>query len=114
MGNKQDFVIENGVLTKYTGPGGGVIIPAGVTKIGNSAFSNCANLTSVTIPAGIKKIGVCAFEGCTGLQSVTISAGVKKIGVYAFGCCADLTIHALARSKAEEYAKKNKIKFKAI
>ncbi len=33
MENKQDFVIENGVLTNYTGPGGAVTIPAGVTKI---------------------------------------------------------------------------------
>lgn len=30
MGNKQDFVIENGVLTKYTGPGGDVTIPEAV------------------------------------------------------------------------------------
>ena len=56
MENKQDFVIENGVLTKYTGSGGDVIIPAGVTKIGNLAFSDCANLTSVTIPEGVTEI----------------------------------------------------------
>lgn len=31
MKNKQDFVIKNGVLSKYNGPGGDVAIPAGVT-----------------------------------------------------------------------------------
>ena len=32
------LIDENGVLTKYTGPGGEVTIPAGVTAIGDSAF----------------------------------------------------------------------------
>ena len=38
MSNINDFVIENGVLEKYTGPGGDVVIPEGVTSIGDSAF----------------------------------------------------------------------------
>ena len=29
-----DFQIENGVLVKYTGNGGDVVIPEGVTSIG--------------------------------------------------------------------------------
>ena len=33
MENKQDFVIENGVLTNYTGPGGDVTIPESIKKI---------------------------------------------------------------------------------
>lgn len=56
MENKRDFVIEDGVLTEYTGSGGDVTIPAGVTKIGWGAFSGCTGLTSVTIPESIKKI----------------------------------------------------------
>ena len=64
MGNKQDFVIENGVLTKYTGSGGDVIIPEGVTKIGSRAFKNCANLTSITIPGSVKEIDKRVFQGC--------------------------------------------------
>ena len=30
-----DFVIENGVLKKYTGTDTDVVIPDGITKIGN-------------------------------------------------------------------------------
>ena len=33
MSNANDFVIEQGVLTKYIGPGGDVVIPEGVTVI---------------------------------------------------------------------------------
>ena len=79
MGNKQDFVIEKGVLTKYTGPGGDVIILEGVTKIGELAFSHCTNLTSVTIPESVTEIGEMAFHYCTNLTSVTIPEGVTEI-----------------------------------
>ena len=51
MENKQDFVIENGVLQKYKGPGGDVTIPEGVTEIESSAFYGCKKLT-IHAPAG--------------------------------------------------------------
>lgn len=44
-----DFVIEKGVLKKYQGSGGAVVIPDSVTSIGENAFAWCRNLTSVTI-----------------------------------------------------------------
>ncbi len=52
-----DFVIKNGVLKKYTGRGGNVVIPDGVTSIGDYAFNRCANLTSITIPDSVTSIG---------------------------------------------------------
>ena len=45
-----DFVIENRVLTRYTGIGGDVVIPEGVTEIGYEAFYWCNNITNITIP----------------------------------------------------------------
>ena len=38
------------MLKKYTGNGGSVIIPNGVTSIGDRVFSGYKNLKSVTIP----------------------------------------------------------------
>lgn len=90
MENNQDFVIENGILDWYKGPGGNVIIPEGVTAIGNRVFTCCANLTRVTIPKGVTEIGWGAFKDCE-----------------------NLTIHAPAGSAAERYAEEKDIPFEA-
>ena len=44
-----------------------VLIVSGVTGIGNYAFRNCTDLTSVTIPDSVTTIAENAFSGCTGL-----------------------------------------------
>ena len=51
-----DFVIETGMLKKYTGNGGSVIIPNGVTSIHDWAFWRCTHLTDVTLPDSVKSI----------------------------------------------------------
>ena len=101
MENKQDFVIENGVLTKYTGSGGDVTIPEGVTKIGESAFRWCTSLQSVTIPEGVTEIEKETFSYCKNLTSVTIPAGVTKIGESAFHCCTSLQSVTIPESVTE-------------
>ena len=47
-----------------------LVIPDGVTSIGNYAFRNCSGLTSVTIPNSVTSIGIYAFYGCSSLTSV--------------------------------------------
>ena len=79
-----DFVIENGVLKKYTGSGGAVVIPDGVTNIGQYAFFECASLTSVIMPDSVNFIGDRTFDGCLSLTSVTIPDTVNRIGWGAF------------------------------
>ncbi|MDE7227952.1 MAG: leucine-rich repeat domain-containing protein [Treponemataceae bacterium] len=68
-----------------------VKIPNGVTEIGRGAFSGCKSLTSVNIPDGVTSIGDVAFYGCTSLTSVNIPDSVKSIGAYAFCYCYALT-----------------------
>ena len=66
--------------------------------MGESTFSDCSGLTSLTIPEGIITIGSFVFNGCTGLASVTIPEGVTTIGSYAFCGCTGLTDLTLPES----------------
>ena len=76
-------------------------IPDSVTKIGGSAFWECASLTSVTIPDGVTEIESSAFYGCKNLTSVTISDSVTKIGEWAFHGCENLTSVTIPDSVTE-------------
>lgn len=65
-------------------------LPSGVTEIGDYAFYNCTNLSSLTLPSGVKEIGFSAFQGCKSLTSVTIPSGVKYISSFTFYGCESL------------------------
>ena len=67
-----------------------LVIPNGVTAIGNAAFESCTSLTSVTIPESVTTIIDNAFRECTSLESVTIGDNVTSIGTSAFFNCASL------------------------
>lgn len=85
-----NFIIENGVLVKYTGWQPFVEIPDTVTAIGEQAFLNNKTMMYVLIPDSVKSIGESAFEGCTSLLSVSIPDSVESIGNSAFEGCTSL------------------------
>ena len=97
-----DFQIEYGELVEYTGTDADVVIPEGVTKIGDGAFSQCTNLVSVIFPKTLKEIGCNAFYNCRELTSVEIPDGVTLIGEYTFYYCGSLT-SVYYKGTAEEW-----------
>lgn len=66
-------------------------IPPYVTSIGDTAFRECYNLTSITIPNSVTSIGFGAFEGCDRLTEIVIPGLVTHIGDHAFENCRRLT-----------------------
>ena len=103
------------------------MIPDSVTDIGNSAFYNCSNLTSITIPDSVTSVGNRAFYSCTDLTKINWNAenvsnftdtskvfydagtagsgidvvfgnNVKSIPAYAFDGCSSLTSATIGNS----------------
>jgi len=64
-----------------------VVLPNGLTTIGDLAFYDCKNLVTVNIPSTVTKIGEYAFASCDKLAMAVVGSGVKSIGTGAFYDC---------------------------
>ena len=87
-------VVDFGVTTSYSVNRSrlvSVILPDGLTQIGDNAFSGCSSLTNITIPDSVSNIGGYAFNGCSSLTSIIIPDSLTSIGSSAFNGCNKLT-----------------------
>ena len=64
-----------------------VEIPAQLSYLGSSVFSNCTSLTSVSVKANITSIPDGCFQGCSSLSTIEYPASVTVIGESAFSGC---------------------------
>lgn len=64
-----------------------IVIPEGITEIGEGVFMDCTQLEKVTLPSTLKVIGKGAFKDCTNLKEINIPYGVTTIGERAFENC---------------------------
>lgn len=69
-----------------------------VKYIGDRAFSNCSELTSITIPDNITSIEEYTFAKCDSLTSIIIPEGVTRIENNAFAYCNNLTSITINKS----------------
>lgn len=84
-----DLEIVNGIVTGYTGDETDIILPAGITAIGEDAFQ-FTSLQSVVIPEGVTEIGKDAFYNCDELTHIYLPNSLKKLGESVFYGCKEL------------------------
>jgi len=110
---KEDFLMNNDTLSKYTGTAATVSVSDDVKIIGEEAFANnqylgtinlgknlkgiehgafvnCTYLNRVIIPDTVEYIDSAAFSGCTSLQNISLGTNVETLGDAVFAGCKDL------------------------
>lgn len=111
---KEEFLMDNDTLSKYTGTDTSVSVSDDVKYIGeeafasnqyienvklgknvkeirHGAFANCTYLSKMMLPDSVEKIESAAFSSCTGLMNVTLGKNVETIEPAAFAGCSNLT-----------------------
>lgn len=117
---KEDFLMDNNTLSKYTGTAATVSVSDDVKIIGeeafagnqyigtvnlgknlkgieHGAFSNCTYLNKVVIPDTVEYIDSAAFSGCTSLQNITLGKSVETLGDALFAGCKNLVSVSIAK-----------------
>ncbi len=68
-----------------------IVLPEGLTRIGNLAFFGCKNLKTAVIPEYVKRIGEYAFANCEKLEMLYLGVRVADIAYAAFSGCTSLS-----------------------
>ena len=92
-----------------------VTIPENISKIPDRMFEGCIHLKKVELPENLDSIGDRAFWGCSSLDFLVIPDSVKQIGQDAFtNTDRQFILQCSFGSYAEEYARKNKMKYQLV
>ena len=69
-----------------------ILLPEGMTSIGDGAFSWCIAIKTISIPNSVKTIGYAAFTSCDSLTFINFGTNITHIGPVAFAGCSAITI----------------------
>lgn len=84
------FLVVDGVLRGYNGPGGEVAVPDTVRQIRADVFAGNTSLTSIVLPSSVNYVENNAFRGCAGLTNVVLGAQLTSWSS-AFTDCPNVT-----------------------
>ena len=78
--DENGFIIEDGVLTGYTGPGGDVVIPEGVISVDSWAFRDCKNIVRMCLPKSFTGgyYPLDFLDYCENLEWIDVAEGNMK------------------------------------
>ena len=76
----------------------GIVLPEGLQRLGEEAFSSCKSLQRINIPPDIERIEEGAFFNCIGLTEIAFSEGLREIEKDAFSRCKSLVSVTLPSS----------------
>ena len=87
----EKFLIEDGVLVKYIGGSEEqVVVPDGVTAVGDRAFARCDTVAEIILPDSVVAIGERAFMECGWLTKIVLPDSLEFIDASAFRRCDSL------------------------
>lgn len=86
----EEFLVLGRILVKYMGNAENVVVPDGVSCVGDHAFGYCDGVKSVTLPDTVIEVQNYAFERCRVLERVTFPDGLQRLGKGVFSDCRSL------------------------
>lgn len=87
---KNALVVLSGTVIHGGNCTGKLVIPEGITRIGDFAFFGNDSITSISFPASLKEIGKSAFACCRSLQAVLFHGSSCHLNESAFETCTAL------------------------
>ena len=100
-----EYIVENGgaTITRYAGSDPNVVVPSTiggykVLAIGDRAFKERTEITSVQLPDTLERIGAYAFSDCSHLKKIVIPDSVTVLGESAFANCEVLASVTLSKN----------------
>lgn len=101
--NKNNCIVESNVVIGFVDVyQEELIVPEGIVRINEYAFSKYYGLERIVLPNSLKEIGMYAFHKCTSLRSIVIPSSVEHIGRLAFCGCENLLYADLQKASVTE------------